>query len=106
MNEAEYTELVDDLMLALEEALDQCETEIDYESNSGVMTLTIEENGSVVIVSRQSAVQQIWVAAKSGGYHFVFENNQWRCTTTGESFVELLNRVCTEQSGEQVSLNL
>lgn len=104
MNETIFSELADDLMLAIEEAIEDGGVDIDYETSAGVMTLTIEVNDSKVIVSRQPAMKQIWVAAKSGGYHCDFESGEWRCRTTDESLQTLMSRVCTEQAGEDVSL--
>ncbi|MGV6807034.1 MAG: iron donor protein CyaY [bacterium] len=111
MNESEFNQCVDEIMIAIEEAIDDCGADIDYEVSGGVMTLTVEDNGSKVILSRQLATAQIWVAAKSGGYHFVSEPEsdtpaRWVCTTTGESLTDLLNRVLEEQLGEAVSLDL
>lgn len=104
MKESEFNALVDELMLALEEAIDNCGADIDYETSAGVMTLTIEADGSKVIVSRQPALTQVWVAAKSGGYHCLCDGEDWRCSTTSETLPELLSRVCSEQSGEEVEL--
>ncbi|UTW45159.1 iron donor protein CyaY [bacterium SCSIO 12696] len=105
MNESEFTQIADQLMIDIEEAVDASGVDIDYEGNNGVLTLTMEANGSVVIVSRQTAVAQIWVAARSGGYHFTYESKQWICTTTRETLQELMARVCTEQAGENVALD-
>ncbi|MDP1520332.1 iron donor protein CyaY [Porticoccus litoralis] len=105
MNETEFSDLADDLMLLIEESLDNCGVDIDYETSAGVMTLTIEADDSKVIISRQPAMSQIWVAAKSGGYHFNFDGVSWQCSTTGETLPELLSRVCSEQAGEAVELN-
>ena len=106
MNETQFNLLVDELMLALEESLDNSGVDIDYETSAGVMTLTIEFDGSKVIISRQPAMCQIWVAARSGGFHFNWQDNVWVCSTTGEHLLELLDRVCTEQAGEPVELEL
>ena len=105
MNESEFTEIADQLMIDIEEAVDASGADIDYEGNNGVLTLTMEANGSVVIVSRQTAVAQIWVAARSGGFHFVWEESSWVCTTTNETLQQLMNRVCSEQAGESVELD-
>ena len=105
MNESEFTQIADQLMIDIEEAVDASGADIDYEGNNGVLTLTMEANGSVVIVSRQTAVAQIWVAARSGGFHFVWEDGCWVCTTTGETLQQLMVRVCTEQAGEPVELD-
>lgn len=105
MNESEFNDLADDLMLAIEEAIDDSGADIDYETSAGVMTLTVEADGSKVIVSRQPAMTQIWVAAKSGGYHCNRDGALWRCSTTAETLQELLSRVCSEQSGEGITLD-
>lgn len=99
MNETEFNQLADELMLNIEEAIDDSGADIDYENTAGVMTLTIEANGSKVIISRQPAMAQIWVAARSGGYYFNLSDNDWVCTTTDETLQGLLGRVCEEQGG-------
>ncbi|KKL19970.1 hypothetical protein LCGC14_2460130 [marine sediment metagenome] len=101
MSETEFNQLADELMFSIEESIDDSGADIDYENTAGVMTLTIEANGSKVILSRQPAMAQIWVAAKSGGYYFNLSDNlsgnDWVCTTTSETLQGLLARVCEEQ---------
>ena len=120
MNEIEFDQCCDDVMLAIEEAIDLSGEDIDYETSAGVLTLTIEANGSKVIVSRQPALCQIWLAAKSGGYYFNREDSSasgsnnndsnkgsdWICTTTAELLGELLQRVCSEQGGGEISFDI
>lgn len=120
MNEVEFDQHCDDVMLAIEEAIDLSGEDIDYETSAGVLTLTIEANGSKVIISRQPVLCQIWVAAKSGGYYFNREDSNdsgsnnndinkggdWICTTTAESLGELLQRVCSEQESGEISFDV
>ncbi|WP_308364269.1 MULTISPECIES: iron donor protein CyaY [unclassified Microbulbifer] len=110
MSQAEYDAAVERTLIAIEDALDNCEWDIDYERADAVLTLTLEDNGSQVILSRQSANRELWVAARSGGYHLSFDNSEnkpgWKCTTTGEDLPTLLDRVLSEQMGEPVSLGL
>ena len=102
MTEIEFTQLADELMLFVEDAIEDSGLDIDYESAGGVLTLTIEAENSKVIVSRQRAMSQVWLAARSGGFYLDHHDQNWRCTTTGETFEALLNRVCREQgAGEQ-----
>ncbi len=103
MNSAEYTENAESLYNTIEEILD-CLIEdeqapVDYENSSGVITIDCEDTDTKVIVSRQQASQQIWVAAKSGGFHCDYDEGAkvWRCTKTEESLEALLSRVCSEQ---------
>lgn len=108
MNESEFNQCCDDIMLAIEEAIDVSDAEIDYESSAGVLTLTMEENNSKVIISRQPALKQIWVAAKSGGFYFDHEGDEvggWTCTSTKESLADFLQRVCAEQGGGEVNFS-
>lgn len=105
-NQTEFEAAIERTLIAIEDALDECEWDIDYERADAVLTLTLEDNGSQVILSRQTANSELWVAARSGGYHLSFENPGWKCTTTGENLPTLLDRVLTEQQGEPVSLGL
>ena len=107
MNESQFNSLVDKLLFNLEEALDESGLDIDFESSSGVMSITCENNGSQIIVSRQPSLGEVWVAAKSGGFHLAKNaGDEFICQLTGESFDELLSRVLSEQCNEPVSLKL
>ncbi|PJE80126.1 Protein CyaY [invertebrate metagenome] len=106
MNESDYHQKIDELMLAIENSVDDSGLDIDYETSSGVQTLTLD-NGSKVILSRQTPLRQLWVAAKSGGFHFDFnsEQQQWLCNPTGEPLKSLIERCLTEQGGESLALD-
>jgi len=106
MSQADFDAAIERTLIAIEDALDECEWDIDYERADAVLTLTLEDSGSQVILSRQSANRELWVAARSGGYHLKFDNPGWQCTTTGEDLPALLDRVLSEQQGETVSLQL
>ncbi|WP_067516102.1 iron donor protein CyaY [Endozoicomonas ascidiicola] len=111
MNESQYTELLDGLMLAIEDAIDDSGLDIDYENSAGIMTLTCPDN-SKIILSRQTPLLQLWMAARSGGFHFDYhveeheEQGEWLLDGKGESFLVMLNRCLSEQSGEPVNLTL
>lgn len=107
MNESEFNDLVDDILIeiedAIEEACDETGADIEYETTSGILTLDFA-NGSQVIINRQTPLQQIWVAAKQGGFHFDFdtESEQWICG--GKEFYAALSGYCSEQSGQTIKL--
>ena len=106
LSESEYHEKIDNTLLAIEEALDILEIDIDYLNSGGVLTLTFE-NGSKIILNRQTPLQQLWIAAKSNGYHL-----DWDPTTKDwvlnqqENLSKLLNRLCSEQANHNISLQL
>lgn len=99
MTEAEFNDLVDDTLYAIEEAADEAATDIDCEWSGGVLTLTFE-NGSAMIFSRQSAMQELWLAAKSGGFHFHREDGLWLCTKSAETLNEVVATCSEGQGGE------
>lgn len=103
MPESEFHELVDQIYVQIEDLIDESGADLDYESGGGVMTITCENDGSKVILSRQPATLEIWVAARSGGYHFKYDQAEWICAT-GESLAELLRRVIHEQSQEDIEI--
>jgi len=107
MNEAQFNQLADDLMYSIEESIDDSGADLDYENTAGMLTITCEVNGTQIILSRQSALSEIWLAARSGGFHFKLESDSdnpiWRNTVTGEPLINMLSAACLEQSGEQVN---
>ena len=106
MSETEFNRRVDDLLIALEDALDASGADVDYESSGGVLTISCEANGSKVIVSRQPVLAELWVAARSGGYHLALEEGTFRARGGGETLAQLLSRVLTEQCGETVAIEI
>ena len=105
MTESAFNDQIDDLMIAIEDAIDESETDIDFENAGGILTLTFANN-SQIILSRQGALRQLWLAARAGGFHFDYnpDQNAWICDSNGEEFYALLNRCATEQAGEPVNL--
>lgn len=102
MQEREYDDRVDSLFNAIEDGIDEIEADIDVDSSMGLLTIEFP-NGSSVILSRQVANHEVWVAAKSGGYHLAFIEDQWFCGTSDETLSTLLDRVFTEQLCKVVS---
>lgn len=103
MNDTEFNTAADQTLLAIEDALEALDTDIDFETSSGILTLTFD-NGSKVIINRQLATHEIWVAARSGGFHCARKDDGWFCNTTGEMLPALVSRVCSEQAGEEMVL--
>jgi len=113
LNDSEFNDAIEATFLQIEDALDNCATEIDYEMQGGVLTLSFV-NGSKIIVNTQKAAHQLWIAAKSGGFHLDYDEDlkTWKTDSAqgedlaGELLTDLLPRLCTEQAGETVELDL
>lgn len=103
MTESEYGHLADATLKQLESALDAAG--VDYErASDGVLEIEFDDD-SVIVVNKQSAAQEIWVAAKRGGFHFRWATDAWRDTRSGEALFSVLSRLASEQSGVDVLLS-
>lgn len=104
MDETVFNAHADAELGRIEEALEQCGAELDIECKPGGVLEVEFDNGSKVIINRHTAAREIWVAAKSGGFHFRPEASTWISGRDGTELYALLSRVVSEQSGEQVRL--
>ena len=105
MNESDFNQLAEDTMTAIEEAIDDCGVDIDYDSAGGILTLEFD-NASQIIINKQTPLSQLWVAARSGGFHFDYDADRqcWCLQGGGEELFSCLSRYCSEQAGEEVRL--
>ncbi|MEB0077820.1 iron donor protein CyaY [Pseudomonas sp. CCI3.2] len=100
LTEARFHDLVDATQQALEDIFDESDMDLDLEASAGVLTVKFE-NGTQLIFSRQEPLRQLWLAAKSGGFHFDYdeEEKRWACDTSEELLSEMLHRLCLQQGG-------
>ena len=111
MTEAQFNQIVDELMFSIEESIDDSGADIDYENTAGMLTITCEANGSQIILSRQPALGEVWLAAKSGGFHFKLNADQpngqvqWRNTVNGELLSTMLGDACESQSNQSIKFD-
>src|SRR5258706_1939327 len=101
MTETEFNTRVDGILLSIEHSLEQNETDIDFESNGGILEMSFVD-GSKIIVNRQTPNREIWVAARSGGFHFAWRDGAWRDTRSGDELFASLARIIASQAGANV----
>jgi CyaY protein len=61
-------------------------------------------DGSKIIVNRHAAAQEMWVASRSGGFHFRWDGERWRDTRDASELMAALSRLVSAQAGEPVDL--
>jgi CyaY protein len=106
MNDSEFNALADETLKRIEASLEQSGADLDFAMiSAGVLEIELPD-GSKIIVNRHSAAQEVWVAAKSGGYHFRWDGNAWRDTRDQRELMDSLSKVLSSQSGESVKLAL
>jgi len=107
MDEREFNDQADSMLAKLEQALETCGVDLDFEIKPGGVIELEFDNGSKIIVNRHTAAREIWVAAKSGGYHFKLDGpgqGRWVGTRDGVELLAALSRCISEQAGAAVSL--
>lgn len=100
----EFNELVDALFEQIVETVDAADAADDIELNQGVLEITCQ-NDSKIIINRHAPTQEIWIAAKSGGYHFRWADGVWLDTRSGEPLSDAISRVVFEQTGVHISFD-
>ena len=106
MNESEFQEIAKQTIEDIQNAIDNSGADIDYDEIGGVLTLEFED-GSKIIFSKQGAMNQLWMAAKSGGFHFDYDEatGLWTCDSgTKEEMYAMLSRLASQQAGEEIRL--
>lgn len=104
MDETVFNDLADAELTRIEVALENCAAELDIESKPGGVLDVEFDNGSKVIINRHTAAQEIWIAARSGGFHFGPQAGGWIAGRDGAELYATLSRVVEEQSGTPVTL--
>ena len=106
MDESEFNQRVDDILVQIEDAIEDSGADIDYETAGGILTLSFTDD-SKIIINRQTPVRQIWVATRQGGFHFVYNEavDEWQREGSELDLFTALGQFCTEQAGEAVDLS-
>ncbi|MGH6610361.1 MAG: iron donor protein CyaY [Burkholderiaceae bacterium] len=103
MLESEFLELADATLDAVERAIDATEADIEVTRAGNVLTLELA-NGSKVVVNSQAPMRQMWVAGKSGAFHYARDDNRWVDTRDGSELFAALSKLISAQGGEAIVL--
>lgn len=103
MTESEFLQHSDGLFAYIEDQID--EQGLDFDCRSAGNVLTIEaDDGTQIIVNRHTPNQELWIAAKSGGYHFSRQNGQWFSTRENSEFFAVLSQALSAACGDAVCI--
>jgi len=104
MNDSEFNALADAVLAQIEQGLEDSGVDLDFFlASAGVLEIEFAD-GSKIVVNRHGAAKEIWIAARSGGFHFRWDGAVWRDTRSGESLLEALSTLVSAQVGEPVNL--
>ena len=104
MEEREFNALADAALRRIEDAIEASGAEVDLEVKPGGVLELEFGDGSKIIINRHTAAREIWIAARSGGYHFHAEGERWVASRDGSELLSVLARCIEDQSGQSVRL--
>ncbi len=101
MTDIEFLDLAENALKAIEAHCDrfneETDADIDNQRTGGMVTLTFQ-NHSQIVVNLQKPLQEIWLAAKRGGYHYKNVNGQWLDTKGQGELFDMLSSCASEQA--------
>ena len=102
--------LMESIEVALEAADDALDLDLDVERQGGNVINIRFKDRSVIVVNTQAPLHEIWVAAKSGGYHYRWAGTLatplWLDTKTGQELLSDLSAFASAQAGQAVTISL
>jgi CyaY protein len=102
--------LLQSIEVALEAADDTLDLDLDVERQGGNVINIRFRDRSVIVVNTQPPLHEIWVAAKSGGYHYRWAGTvaspQWLDAKTGRELLSDLSEFASAQSGQAITIGL
>ena len=108
MTDLEYLDRAESLLAQVEAGCDRInestEADIDNQRVGGMVTLTFED-GSQIIVNLQKPLQEVWLAARAGGFHYKFDGQAWRDSKGSGEFFSDLTRYASQQAGQAIVFN-
>jgi len=106
LNDADYHALTHAVLGRVEATadawLDDDTIDIDTHRTGGLLELSFP-NGSKIVLNTQPPLQELWMAARAGGYHFRYCEGRWLDTREGIEFHQLLSTQATAQAGKPLS---
>lgn len=102
MTESEFNELADAVFARIEQVIDASDVEIDCSLNGPVMELEFTD-GSQIIINRHGPNQEIWLAARSGGFHYAWQDGHWWSQRDGSELFAKLTELVGLGSGTSLT---
>jgi CyaY protein len=109
MTESEFLALAESTLshieLEFERASDATDLDIECSRSGNVLEVEFVADGAKIIVNTQTPMQEIWVAARAGGFHYRYDGSRWLDTRGGKELYAALSELAGAQAGAAVSLS-
>lgn len=109
MTETEFLSIAEGVLnqieISLEHAADAVDADIECSRSGNVLEIEFIDSASKIIVNTQSPMQEIWVAARSGGFHFRMIGGRWLDTREDTELFSALSTLASEQAGKSLTIS-
>ena len=107
LSDSEFHARAQEVLAAIEATLDRWlqedEIDIDSQRTGGLLELQFP-SGSKIVVNTQPPLHELWLAARTGGYHFRLVNGEWIDSRSGGEFFAMLSREISAQAGRTLAI--
>ena len=108
LSDAEFREVAGSVLAGIEATIDRWlqndVIDIDANRTGGMLELSFPD-GSKMVVNTQPPLQELWLAARRGGFHFKQMDGEWRDTRNGGAFHAVLSECASEQGGKALTFS-
>ncbi|SUA52565.1 frataxin-like protein [Oligella urethralis] len=109
MTESEFLALADAILAEVEDQaegwFDELDLDLDTNLDGQVLTIVFNRSDHLVLNS-QSPLQEMWLAAPSGAWHYGYEDGKWVDTRGGPNLDERLSELCTGLAGQKLEVRI
>lgn len=103
MNDNEFTQATNAAFARIQQGLESADLDFE-EPSDGIIEVEFDD-GSKLVINRHNVAREIWVAARSGGFHFRHDGAAWKDTRDGAELFTKLAALIASQGGTAVSFD-
>ncbi len=103
MDDTGFITLTASALEKIEQAFDRAGIDIESPAD-GIIEIEFED-GSKMVINRHTAAQEIWVAARSGGFHFRHDGRDWRDTRDNSELFAKLSALAAQQGNVMIAFD-
>jgi CyaY protein len=105
MTDSEYHARTAAILAHIEASIDTWLQEgvidIDTQRSGGLLELSFP-NDSKIVINVQPPLQELWLAARAGGFHYRHVQGRWIDTRDGSEFFDALSACASAQAGKEL----
>ena len=102
LSDSDYRAVTSRVLAGIEATIDRWlqddNVDIDTQRTGGLLELGFP-NGSKIVLNAQPPLQELWLAARSGGFHYKHVDGRWLDTRDASDFYDALSACASEQAG-------